>query len=655
MRIRIGLFFGLPAATAVRRNGPDSFAARGELPVAAAQGLLCVWAERYRAAFLRFPVAQLMAILSLRNISFTFSGSPLLDGVTVEIEPRERIGLVGRNGAGKSTLMRIIMGALQPDDGEVLRADGLRVAQLMQEVPEGLTGTVGELVRGGVNEASETWEADTAVSKMLSRMSLDEDATFGDLSSGMKRRVLLARALVSAPDLLLLDEPTNHLDIESIAWLERFLRGYEGTLVFVTHDRVFLQSLATRIIEIDRGRLFDWTCDYQTFLRRKQDLLEAEEKQNAEFDRKLAEEERWIRQGIKARRTRNEGRVRALKKMRDERRQRREKVGSVSMQAVEGQRSGRLVVEAKDVSFSYGDHAVVRGLNTVLMRGDKVAIIGPNGAGKTTLLKLLLGELQPDSGSIRHGTMLEVIYFDQLREQIDEEKTVVENVGEGQEHITLNGSQLHIYGYLQKFLFTPERARRPARFLSGGERNRLLLARLFKKPSNLMVLDEPTNDLDAETLELLEELLAAYEGTLLLVSHDRAFINNVVTSTLAFEPGGLVHEYDGGYDDYLRQRAETPSPIGDEPPAGAQDGSTETRSPAGRKKLTYNEQRELESLPGRIEELEREQTELSERMSDPAFYRQPPDVISAATTRAAEIETQLMDALERWEQLDGRA
>ena len=590
-----------------------------------------------------------MPQVSLRNITFAYSGDPLLDDVTVEVEKGERIGLVGRNGAGKSTLMKILVGEVKPDDGEVWLAEHTTIARLVQEVPEGTNGTISEVVRGGVRDGLEDWQADNAVEKVISKMKLDGDAIFGNLSSGMKRRALLARALVQEPDVLMLDEPTNHLDIDSITWLEKFLKGYSGTLIFVTHDRVFLQALANRIIEVDRGKLFDWTCDYQTFLKRKQDLLDAEEKQNAEFDRKLAEEERWIRQGIKARRTRNEGRVRALKKMREERKDRRNRVGNVNMQAAQGEKSGRMVIEAKGVSFAYEDRPIVQGLETLIMRGDKVGIIGPNGAGKTTLLKLLLGDLRPTEGSIRHGTKLEVIYFDQLREQIDEEKTVVENVGEGQDKLTFNGRTVHIYGYLQDFLFTPERARRPARFLSGGERNRLLLARIFKKPSNLMVLDEPTNDLDSETLELLEELVASYEGTLLLVSHDRAFINNVVTSTLAFDTDGYIHEYDGGYDDYLRQRPNIELETTADPES--KPAAPKPEPPKKKKKLSYKDQRELDELPDRIDALEKEQTELSTKMADPDFYKQDPAIITKATTRAAELEEELMHCLERWEEL----
>lgn len=594
-----------------------------------------------------------MPLVSLRDVCFTYSGAPLLDQVSLEIGDGERLGLIGRNGAGKSTLMKIVAGELTPDDG-TLRIDAdKKVARLVQEVPEGTSGTVGDIVRDGLDGTEEEWEADHAVQKILTRMDLSADAFFAQLSSGMKRRVLLARALVREPDLLLLDEPTNHLDIPAIDWLERFLRGYEGTLIFVTHDRVFLQTLATRIVEIDRGRLFDWTCDYATFLKRKQQMLDAEEKQAAEFDRKLAEEERWIRQGIKARRTRNEGRVRALKQMREERRQRRSRVGDVRMQATDAAKSGRLVIEASDVVFEYDSQPVVQDFSTLITRGEKIGIIGPNGAGKTTLLKLLLGDLRPSRGSIRHGTRLEIIYFDQLREQIAEDKTVVENVGEGQELLELNGKRKHIYGYLQDFLFTPERARRPARFLSGGERNRLLLARLFKRPSNVMVLDEPTNDLDAETLELLEELLAAYSGTLLLVSHDRAFLNNVVTSTLAFSEGGIVHEYDGGYDDYLRQSgAGSKKVIAKAAPAAR--ATQPVAPPQVRQKLSYREQQELDGLPDRIEGLEKQQAELTTSMSNPEFYQQDPQAIAEATERSQSLETELMQLLERWEELSDR-
>ena len=601
-----------------------------------------------------------MALLSLRNISFTWSGEPLLENINIEIEPGERIALVGRNGTGKSTLMKIMSGEVEPDDGSVLPSNDILIGRLVQDVPDGADETVFELVGQGFDAANknpeDAWKRDQFVERILSRMTLDGELQFATLSSGMKRRALLARALVMEPDILLLDEPTNHLDIDAISWLERFLKGYRGTLIFVTHDRVFLQNLATRIIEIDRARTFDWTCDYATFLKRRRAALDAEDKQNAEFDRKLAEEERWIRKGIKARRTRNEGRVRALKSMREERRQRRGKVGNVRMLASEGTKSGQLVIAAEDVEFSYdGETTIVSDLTTVLMRGDKVGIIGPNGAGKSTLLKLLLGELTPTGGTIRQGTNLKIIYFDQLREQIDEEKTVAENVGEGQDTLEINGQRRHIYGYLQDFLFSPERARRPARYLSGGERNRLMLARIFKRESNLMVLDEPTNDLDAETLELLEELVADYNGSLLLVSHDRAFLNNVVTSTLAFDANGVVREYAGGYDDYVRQRAQQKeAPAAKSTDTKAVEAKKQQAKKSQKKKLSWKEQNELKSLPDEIEKLETEQSTLSEQMSDPGFFKQDSEKIAVATNRAAELPEQIAKLMERWEELSDR-
>jgi ABC transport system ATP-binding/permease protein len=610
-----------------------------------------------------------MPLLSIRDISFTWSGPPLLDHVTVEIERGERIGLLGRNGAGKSTLMKIIDGIVTPDDGEVIRDPNLVVSRLVQEVPEGTTGTILEVVTHGVTSSSSDvpeWEAETSVARVLSRLKLDGELRFETLSSGMKRRVLLAQSLACEPDILLLDEPTNHLDIQSIAWLEGFLKNYDGTLIFVTHDRVFLQALANRIIEIDRGHMFDWSCDYSTFLHRKQLALHAEEKHNADFDKKLAQEEVWIRQGIRARRTRNEGRVRALKALRDERQQRRNKLGNVRMQAVESEKSGRLVIEAKKLGFSYDDTPIVQSFSTLISRGDKIGIIGSNGAGKTTLLKILLGDLQPTSGTIRHGTKLEVIYFDQLREQIDEEKTVVENVGEGREILQINGQNKHIYGYLQDFLFTPERARRPARFLSGGERNRLLLARIFKRASNVMVLDEPTNDLDAETLELLEDLVSNYDGTLLIVSHDRAFLNNVATSTFVFEGDGIIKEYDGGYDDYVRQSGARQSDktgksqLSDSnkkgnKPAPKDLGSTPS-APAlnSAKKLTYKQRIELEKLPDQIADLETRKQQIHDQMADPEFFKREGPAITKATSELEAIDTELEQCMARWEELESR-
>ena len=595
-----------------------------------------------------------MALITLSDIAFTFGGPQLLDGVSLDVDRGERIGLVGRNGTGKSTLLKIIAGEIAPDNGNVNYDKHVTVARLVQEVPQDMRGTVADILRGALESSDdatpEEWQGRQSVERVMSRMGLDASTEFSTMSSGMKRRVLLGRALVGDPDVLLLDEPTNHLDIDAITWLEGFLKTCDTSLVFVTHDRVFLQALATRIVEIDRGSLFDWTCDYATFLKRKEAALAAEEKQNELFDRKLAEEERWIRQGIKARRTRNEGRVRALKAMRRERSERRDRIGNVKMQASEAERSGRLVIETEGLGFAYGDEPIVRDLSVLITRGEKIGIIGRNGTGKTTLLKLLLGEMQPDTGTVRHGTRLEIIYFDQLREQIDDSQTVVENVGEGQDMLDINGRKQHVYGYLQDFLFTPDRARVAVRFLSGGERNRLLLARLFKRSSNVMVLDEPTNDLDAETLELLEELVASYNGTVLLVSHDRAFLNNVVTSTLALEGDGLVHEYDGGYDDYLRQRSANATPVEEEPkPAAKKSSKPRNDKPA---KLSYKLQRELDELPEQIDTLEQQQAALHARMADPEFFKQSGDEIAAATNDLKEIEEQLAVLFTRWEELE---
>jgi ATP-binding cassette subfamily F protein uup len=494
------------------------------------------------------------------------------------------------------------------------------------------------------------WRRQHQVEKILSRLGLAPDLPFQALSSGLKRRVLLARALVADPDLLLLDEPTNHLDIEAIAWMEDFLLRFAGAIVLVTHDRMFVSRLATRIVELDRGKLLDWACDYKTFLERRAAALAAETEQWTQFDKKLAREETWIRQGIKARRTRNEGRVRALEAMRQARRDRRPRGGSARLRAQDVVSSGKVVIEASNVDFSFETGApLIQRFSTLILRGDKVGIMGPNGAGKTTLLRILLGELPPRAGQVRHGAHLEIAYFDQLREQLDGEKSVIENVGEGNDTILFNGKPRHIVGYLQDFLFTPERARTPVRILSGGERNRLLLARLFTRPFNVLVMDEPTNDLDTDTLELLEELLLDFEGTLLLVSHDRAFLNNVVTSTLVLEGDGRAGEYVGGYDDWLRQRAPTASAITKKRSQRPEPRETQTQP---RRSLSYREQIELEALPGRIEAMESEQKTLYDAMSQACFYQKPGTEIAEARNRLDRLERDLDEAYGRWEALE---
>jgi len=592
-----------------------------------------------------------MALLSLRGVGLSFGGPKILDGVDLMIEAGQRVCLLGRNGEGKSTLLKLIAGDLEPDDGEILRQQGLRVARLPQDVPEGHGGTVADEVAEGLGADDHGLGADDhRVQSVVSRVGLDPDARFSELSSGMKRRVLLARAIVDDPDILLLDEPTNHLDIESIRWLESFLLRYGGTIVFVTHDRVFLQRLANRILELDRGRLSDWSCDYETFLVRRDQLLAAEARERDLFDKKLAEEEKWIRKGVEARRTRNEGRVRALEAMRVAHRQRRERQGTARMQAQEGERSGTLVIEAEDVEFGYGDRSVIRDLSTTILRGDKVGVIGPNGAGKTTLLRLLLGQLSPRGGTIRQGTNLEISYFEQLKGALDDEKTVQKNVSE-YDTIAINGRDRHILGYLQDFLFEPERSRTLVKHLSGGERSRLLLAKLFTKSSNMMVLDEPTNDLDIETLELLESLLVEYQGTILLVSHDRAFLNDVATSTLVVDPDGAVKEYEGGYDDYLRQRPAESAP--EARPAAEPSFKKATEPPRPKVvKLSNLERKELQTLPGKIEKLEAALRELHEAMADPGFYKQDRDAIARANAQLQQVEADLASSYERWEALE---
>ncbi|MFO0960554.1 MAG: ATP-binding cassette domain-containing protein [Isosphaeraceae bacterium] len=593
-----------------------------------------------------------MALLTFREVSLAFGGPKLLDGVDWQVERGERVCLLGRNGEGKSTMLRLLAGEIAPDGGEILRTQGLQVARLPQEVPEGHGGSVADEVAEGLPADPDGHRPDGSdhrVQAVLSRVGLDPDRRFEDLSSGMKRRVLLAQALVAEPDILLLDEPTNHLDIDAIKWLEEFLLRYDGTLIFVTHDRAFLGRLATRIVELDRGRLYDWACDYATFLKRRDELRAGEARQDALFDKKLAQEEAWIRKGIEARRTRNEGRVRALKAMREAHRQRRERQGTARLQMQEADRSGALVVEAKGVHFAYDSRPILSGLETQIMRGDKVGIIGPNGAGKSTLLKLLLGELEPTEGTVRRGTNLQVAYFDQLRDTLDEEKTVQQNVSE-YETVTIDGRSRHIIGYLQDFLFPPERSRTLVRYLSGGERSRLLLAKLLTKPSNVLVLDEPTNDLDLETLELLEELLVGYQGTVLLVSHDRAFLNDIVASTLVIGQDGRVKEYEGGYDDYVSQSRA--SEVASEPSKSASNRPRGEAAAEKPRKRSFKESRELESLPAKIEKMEAESRQIHEAMADPAFYKKPSGEMAGVKARLQALETELATAYARWEELE---
>ncbi len=604
-----------------------------------------------------------MALISLQEVSLGFGGPLLFDNINLQIEQGEWVGLLGRNGMGKSTLLKLVNGDILPQSGVLARQQNLRVAYLPQEVPAGIEGRVLDIVASGLEARKSAqdehhWRGQLHVDQVIGRMQLDPNAQFDVLSVGMKRRVLLARGLVRNPDLLLLDEPTNHLDIASIDWLETFLKRWGGTLLFVTHDRVFLQRLTTRIVELDRGHLFDWNCSYETFLERKESVLAAEAQQNVLFDKKLAQEEVWIRKGIEARRTRNEGRVRALKRLRELRLERREQPGKVRMQIQAEKRSGRLVIEAENVSYSIGDRPIITDLTTTIQRGDKIGIIGPNGSGKTTLLRLLIGELKPQTGEIEHGTNLEIAYFDQLRAQLDESKSILDNVGEGRDAVTINGRTRNLIGYLEDFLFSKERVQAPITALSGGERNRLLLARLFARPANLLVMDEPTNDLDLETLEILEDLLLDYEGTLLLVSHDRAFLNNIVTSTLALDGTGRVVETVGGYDEWLSQNQAQAAnqPKVEEKPRK----SAPTEVPEAPKKPSYKEkrerearQRELAELPQRIESLESEIHERTAAMADPAFYQQAEAEITRAVGRLNELQEELSRAYARWEELEG--
>lgn len=595
-----------------------------------------------------------MPLLGLLDIRLAFGGPLLLDGVNLQIDPGERICLLGRNGTGKSSLLKVISGELPADDGDIFRQPGTRTMRLSQDIPDDVTGRVHDVVASGLCEGSvheEDWEREVRLEHLLERMQLSGDSRFEKLSGGLKRRVLLARALAGGPDLLLLDEPTNHLDIAAILWLENFLLSEKTTLLFVTHDRTFLRKLSTRIVELDRGKLSSWACDYDTFLVRKQSVLAGEARQQKVFDRKLAEEEAWIRKGTLARTTRNEGRIRALMAMRREREARRVRSGAVNLRLEEAEKTGIKVVEARTAAFAYPDGTeVIRDFSALITRGDKIGLIGPNGVGKTTLIKLLLGRLEPTSGMIKHGTKMEVAYFDQMRAQIDDSLSVADNINDSRTTVTIGGRDQHVLSYLRDFLFTPDRARSPAGALSGGERNRLLLARLFTKPANVLVLDEPTNDLDAETLDLLENLLVEFKGTLLLVSHDRDFLDNVVTSTFVFEGRGLVREYVGGYADWVRQRPEVSAPT-----AKAKTRPARAQVPAKPRRLSYRENQELEALPARIEALETEQHELTARLGDPALYQDEPAVVPDLQARLEVIESELLTAYERWERLEARS
>jgi ATP-binding cassette subfamily F protein uup len=592
-----------------------------------------------------------MALLSVQSLSMSYGGPKLLDGVSFTVSPGEKISLLGRNGEGKSTLMRILSGKEIPDTGTLAFSSGARVAMLNQEVPRDLPGTTRDLVDRELGSRATEPHTARNVDRLFSEMMLEDSLPFSTLSGGKKRKALLLAALASEPDLLLLDEPTNHLDIESVEWLETVLKRFRGAVLFVTHDRSFLKGLATRILELDRGRLHDWNCGYETFLRRRQERYDAEDKHAALQDRQLAREEVWIRQGIKARRTRNEGRVRALKKLREERRARRERSGTVTLTAMESDPGGQKVIEVKNLDYQWDDTPLVRNFSTRILRGDKIGLIGPNGCGKTTLLHLLLGKLKPLSGSVEHGTRLEVLYFDQHRFKLDDSKTVFENVGEGSDMVEINGQRRHVISYLEDFLFSPERSRTPVRVLSGGERNRLLLAKLFTRPSNVLVMDEPTNDLDMETLELLENLLVQYSGTLLLVSHDREFLNNVVSGTLVFEGDGVISEFPGGYDDWLDQRKSAPAVVKTHQSAAS---STSPKTKPG-KRLTTWEENELKKLPAKIESLEAEIQSGTLGLADPEFYRKPENEQNRVKDELKNLAEQLETCYSRWEELESRA
>ncbi len=624
-----------------------------------------------------------MALVSLQSLSLSYGSTCIFDQISLQIEKGQKTGLLGRNGSGKSTLMRCICGEVKPDSGQVQISHGVKTACFSQEIPEDLDGSVFTIIAGGLGEEGEllaryhkterledekaaeevarlrqqidradAWKGLEEIGRVTSRLGLEPDAIYQQLSGGMKRRVLLARALASRPEVLLLDEPTNHLDIDTIAWLEELLMRTSMTILFVTHDRMLLRRLATRIIELDRGHLYDWECDYDTFLRRKEEMLEAEQKEWDRFDRKLATEEIWIRKGIRARRTRNEGRVRALKKMREERRQRRNHAGRVNLQISQADNPGHEVIIADHISFGYDQNLILNDFSLKIVRGDKIGIVGPNGCGKSTLLKLLLQKLTPQSGAIKHGTGLEIAYYDQMRTILDEEKTVRENVSPGCDTIAVTGQ--HIIGYLQNFLFSPERANSKISILSGGERNRVMLARLFASPANLLVLDEPTNDLDIETLELLEELLVEFKGTVLIICHDRSFLNNVVSSTVVFAENGEVKEIVGGYDEWLAERRETVEKArqakADQPVEPVRKADNSTAKPA---KLSFKEKQELQALPELIETAEAEIAKLHELLADPGFYRTGENS-KTVQLRISQLETELDRCLHRWEELETR-
>ncbi|MDN5512085.1 MULTISPECIES: ATP-binding cassette domain-containing protein [unclassified Acinetobacter] len=629
-----------------------------------------------------------MAYITLRDVQLAFGGPSLLDGANFTLERGERVCLIGRNGEGKSTLLKLIEGSLLPDRGEVSLQNGITISMLAQDVPMD-SGKVADIVADGAGEAAEVlkayheasnacvlgdmeacdrmghlqhkmdqldgWALENKVNSILSKMGLDPDADLADLSGGRKRRVLLARALLMQPDVLLLDEPTNHLDVESIEWLEKFLLDQNNlTLLFISHDRSFVDSIATRIVELDRGQLRSFEGNYSRYLDLKAQQMEAEEKQNALFDKRLAEEEVWIRQGIKARRTRNEGRVRALKALREESKARRSQQGKVSMATQDANRSGKLVFDIEHLSVTFGDNApIIKDFSALVLRGDRIGLVGDNGVGKTTLIKAILGEIE-HGGSVKTGTQLEIAYFDQLRNALDLEKSVKDNVSEGSDFVDVNGGRRHIYSYLQDFLFSPERARTPVKALSGGERNRILLAKLLLKPSNLIVMDEPTNDLDMVTLELLEEMLGGYTGTLLLISHDRAFMDNVVTSTWVFDGKGNIDEYIGGYQDYLEQRPDQTAvdQKSDVKKALAKAEAAAAAAAPKKVKLSYKDQRALEQLPAEMEALEKEQAEINAQLADGALFISDADQAMKLSNRLTEIDELLLEKLERWEELE---